>query len=184
MAHSVLVDSLKTAANSARSQGNPLFFLNKLESIHANWHSRTFTARRLGFLIFHWQVIEFFKLARCPQLWSGGIRPFRSADFTNFGSSYPVTVRAKPADINSLANFSIAVETWHNDAHMAVGMAFNIENDMMNPSVNIYYREFWRLHYFINDKFLQELRRYDSAGSVTKKIDLIEANQHPELHRI
>lgn len=184
MAHSILADALKAAANSARSQGNPLLFLNQLESIHANWHSRTFAARRLGFLTFHWQVIEFFKLARCPQLWSGGIKPFRGTDFTNFGSPYSATVHAKSDDIDSLADFSMATESWHNDAHMAVGMAFNIENDMMNPSVNIYYREFWRLHYFINSKFLRELSRYDSTGSVTKKIDRLETNKHSELHRI
>ncbi len=67
---------------------------------------------------------------------------------------------------------------------MAVGDAFGITNDMMNPRVNIYYREFWRLHYFINDKFLEELRRYDPAGSVTQKIGRLEQNQHANLYRI
>ena len=141
-------------------------------------------ARGLGFLSFHWFVIETFKRANCPSLWSGGIRSFRLVDFTNFGWSYNVTARARANDINSLASFSLAIESWHNDAHMAVGQAFGIADEMMNPRVNIYYREFWRLHYFINDKFLAELRRYDSSGTVSQKINRLEQNQHSNLYRI
>jgi hypothetical protein len=98
--------------------------------------------------------------------------------------AHSVTVRARASDINSLANFSVGIESWHNDAHMAVGEAFGIEDDMMNPRVNIYYREFWRLHYFINDRFLAELRRYDSSGTVTQKMNRLEQNQHNNLYRI
>lgn len=184
MAHSVLVNTLRTAANSARNAGNPMLFLNELESMHVNWHSRTFNARRLGFLSFHWYVIEAFKRARCPRLWSGGVRAFRNADFNAFGWPYSVTTRASAGDFNSLADFSLAMESWHNDAHMAVGTAFGIANDMMNPGVNIYYREFWRLHYFINGKFLTELRRYDPAGTAKRKIERLETDHHHEMHRI
>jgi hypothetical protein len=184
MAHSILETSLNSAATDARNAGNPMLFLNRLEPIHDNWHRRTFNARGLGFLSFHWFVIEAFKRANCPSLWSGGVRPFRPADFTNFGWSYNVTVRARGNDINSLASFSLSIESWHNDAHMAVGQAFGIEDDMMNPRVNIYYREFWRLHYFINDRFLAELRRYDSSGTVTQKMNRLEQNQHNNLYRI
>jgi len=184
MSHSILTASLTSAANSSLDAGNPMLFLDQLESIHQNWHQRTFNARRLGFLVFHWTVVEAFKRAKCPSVWTGGIRPFRPKDFTDFGWSYNVTIRATNKDIDSLADFSLAIESWHNDAHMAVGNAFGIANDMMDPRVNIYHREFWRLHYFINTKFLRELRRYDSSGSATKKIERLEADQHMNLHRI
>lgn len=184
MAHTILENNLNTAAADARNSGNPLLFLNRLEPIHDNWHRRTFSARGLGFLSFHWFVIEAFKRARCPSLWAGGIRPFRAVDFTNFGWSYNVTARAQANDIDSLAGVSLAIESWHNDAHMAVGEAFGIANDMMNPRVNIYYREFWRLHYFINDKFLAQLRRYDSGGTDNQKMGRLEQNQHGNLYRI
>ncbi len=184
MAHTLLTASLESAADSALDAGNPMLFLNRLEPIHQNWHQRTFNARRLGFLVFHWTVIEEFKRAKCASLWTGGVRPFRPKDFTDFGWSYNVAARASNGDIDSLADFSLAIESWHNDAHMAVGTAFVIEDDMMNPRVNIYYREFWRLHYFINARFIRELRRYDPTGSVVKKIERLENNQHTNLHRI
>ena len=184
MAHTMLISTLESAATTARDMGNPMLFLNRLESVHLNWHGRTFATRGLGFLTFHWYVIESFKKARCPGLWTGGVRAFRSADFTRFGSSYDITERARPGDIDSLANFSIAIETWHNEAHMAVGMAFGISDEMMDPRINIYYREFWRLHYFINAKFTRELKRYDSSGSSAKKIERLETNQHTNLYRI
>ena len=184
MAHSMLSTSLKSAADRALEVRDPMAFLGRLEAIHLNWHNRTFSTRRLGFLVFHWTVIEEFKRARGPAIWTGGIRPFRPQDFTSFGWSYNVTERAQKQDIDSLVNFSTAIESWHNDAHMAVGMAFGNENDMMNPQANIYLQQFWRLHYFINTKFLRELRRYDPAGTVLKKIDRLEDDQHINLHRI
>ena len=161
-----------------------MLFLNQLESIHENWHRRTFNARALGFLSFHWFVIESFRNARCPSLWAGGVRAFRRVDFTYFGWPYNVTNRAQSNDIDSLASFSLEIESWHNDAHMAIGQQFGITDDMMNPRVNIYYREFWRLHYFINDRFLVELRRYDSSGAVNQKIARLQQNQHTNIHRI
>ena len=184
MAHSILEQNLKDAAKNAKNSGNPMLFLNRLEAIHPNWHNRTFAARGLGFLTFHWWVIETFKDARCPSLWTGGIHAFSAANVTSFGWPYNVTVRANAGDIASLADFSLAMERWHNDAHMAVGDAFGITNDMMNPAANSYYREFWRLHYFINGKFLAQLRRYDSSGSVSQKIARLEQNQHSNLYRI
>lgn len=184
MAHSIIESVLNSAANDARSAGNPMLFLNRLEPMHDNWHRRTFSARGLGFLTFHWRVIEAFKQARGPSLWGSGVRPYTTANFASFGWPYNVTVRARAGDIGSLATFSNAMETWHNDAHMAVGEASGIGNDMMDPRVNIYYREFWRLHYFINDRFTAELRRYDAGGSVVQKMNRLEQNQHANLFRI
>jgi hypothetical protein len=184
MAHSMLRTSLKAAADAARTAADPMVFLNRLESIHPAWHLRTFVARRYGFLTFHWVVIEEFKRAKCPSLWPSGIRAFTAADFTTFGWPYNVTSQARANDFASLATFSTDMEAWHNDAHMAVGMYFNIEDEMMNPAQNIYRPQFWRLHYFINGKFLAELRRYDSTGSAKAKIGRLETAQHANLYRI
>ncbi len=184
MAHSLILTTLESASDEARDAGNPIRFLNRLESLHANWHARSFTRRGLGFLSFHWYVLEHFRRARCPNLWTGGVRPFRPTDFATFGWPYDVTARARASDIQSLADCSQAIEVWHNDAHMAVGMAFGIENDMMDPRVNIYYREFWRLHYFINRRFLRELRRYYATGSSRRKIEQLDSDHHDRLHEV
>ena len=184
MSHSLLVSALESAAQDVRASGNPMLFLNRLESTHPNWHNRTYQARGMGFLSFHWQVVQSFKDARCPSLWSNGVKPFTTSDFKKFGWPYSVTARARAGDFQSLADFSIATENWHNDAHMAVGRAFGIENEMMDPAANIYYREFWRLHDFINSKLRVELRRYDSAGSEAQKIDRLETAHHSTLFKI
>lgn len=184
MAHSMLITALETAARDARSAGNAMLFLNRLESNHTNWHNRSLSARGLGFLIYHWYVIKSFRQARAANLWTGGIRPFRPVDFANFGWPYDVSASAHSGDFASLADFSIAIETWHNDAHMAVGVAFGIADEMMNPSINIYHREFWRLHYFINNRFLTEIRRFDSAGSVAQKVQRLETSHHGDLYRV
>ena len=184
MAHSMLRASLKAAADAARSAANPMVFLNRLESIHPAWHLRTFASRRYGFLTFHWVVIQEFKRAGCPSLWPGGIRAFTVADFSTFGWPYSVASHAQAGNFASLAAFSSEMESWHNDAHMAVGMYFNIEDEMMDPAQNIYRPQFWRLHYFINGKFLPELRRYDAAGSARAKISRLETTQHANLYRI
>lgn len=184
MAHSMLESALESAAKASLDANSPMVFLNGLESIHANWHRRRFATRGLGFLIFHWEVLEAFRRCLGPSIWSRGVKSFRPSDFTKFGWSYNVTSRASKDNLQSLANFSLAIETWHNEAHMAIGMAFDIEDEMMDPTVNIYYREFWRLHYFINDRFLREIRRYDSVGSVAAKIERIERDHHDSVHEI
>ena len=89
-------------------------------------------------------------------------------------------------DVNvaSLAGFSQAIEGWHGQAHMAVGMAIGRETEMMDPTQNIYLREFWRLHYFINGRFLPELRRYDTSGTARAKIERLGTEHHAELGQI
>ena len=57
---------------------------------------------------------------------------------------------------------------------MAIGMDIGRADEMMDPALNIYLREFWRLHYFINARFLPELRRYDTSGTARAKIERSE----------
>ena len=184
MAHSFLITALDNARREATQSRDPLRFLSRLESIHPGWHQTPFTARSLGFFSFHWYVIDAFKKAKGPQLWSGGVRAFTRANFRTFGWPYDVTLRAKDGDIASLAAFSQAVERWHGQAHMAVGMAIGRETEMMDPAQNIYLREFWRLHYFINGRFLPELRRYDTSGTARAKIERLGTEHHAELGQI
>ncbi len=184
MAHSILETALDSAAKTSLDNNNPMLFLNGLEAIHTNWHRRRFDARGMGFLIFHWNVIERFRRCKGPTTWNGGVKSFRPADFTKFGASYTVTTHAREGDLESVAAFSLEAERWHNDAHMAIGMEFGIENEMMDPAVNIYYREFWRLHYFINDRFVRELKKFDRAGAPPAKIRGIEENHHNDVHKI
>jgi hypothetical protein len=62
------------------------------------------------------------------------------------------------ADLQGLADYSRAIERWHNvEGHMVVGNVTGRGEDMMDPRVNIFFPEFWRLHYFINDRFEDQL---------------------------
>ena len=184
MAHSFFITALENARREALQSHDAVRFLSRLESIHPAWHQTPFVARSLGFLSFHWYLGEEFKKAKGPQLWPGGIKPFTRADFKRVGWPYNVTLRAKNDDVASLAAFSLAIEKWHNQAHMAIGMDIRREDEMMNPALNIYLREFWRLHYFINARFLPELRKYDTSGTARTKIERLGTQHEPELGRI
>lgn len=184
MAHSFLITALETARREALQSRDALRFLSRLESIHLGWHQTALAARSLGFLSFHWYVIDEFKRSKGPQLWPGGVRPFTRGDFRRFGWPYDVTLRARDGDFASLAGFSLAIERWHGQAHMAVGMAIGQEDEMMAPAQNIYLREFWRLHYFINGRLLPELRRYDKSGTARAKIERLATEHHAELGQI
>jgi hypothetical protein len=184
MSHSFTVTTLNSIGSESRRRGDPLYYLNRLSPIHVRWHMGTFNTRTVGFLAFHWHVIENLKKSNGETIWQGGVTPFTGGDFTRFGHSYNVTTVAQRGDINTLANFSRAMESWHNEAHMAVGMADHNMGTMMDPARNIYLRDFWRLHYFINDRFLEQLTNYDPTGSVQSRINRIERNQHADVGRI
>ena len=71
------------------------------------------------------------------------------------------------------------MENWHNQAHMAVEMATG--ENMMDPATNIFLRNFWRLHYFINARFLEALALYDATSAVKQKIAKIERTHESRL---
>jgi hypothetical protein len=48
------------------------------------------------------------------------------------------------------------------------------------PATNILLRNFWRLHYFINARFLEALTTYDSVGSVTKRLMVSKRTMSPD----
>jgi hypothetical protein len=96
---------------------------------------------------------------------------------------------ADAGDLRGLADYSLALERWHNvEGHMVVGMVTGRGEDMMNPLVNIFFPEFWRLHYFINERFEEQLATYAQSahpdlGLTTPHgiIDHIEQSHHAVL---
>jgi hypothetical protein len=155
-------------------------FLNGLGPIHVVWHT---TPVSHGFLIFHWEVIKHFKAVGGPAQF-GGVTAFTTTQLTNFGAAYNVNVTMGRGDIAALRAFSSAIQSWHNGAHMRIQAATGL--NMMDAGTNIYLREFWRLHYFINAKFESKLRSYRqvSTQSIPTVIANIESNNHSLVSRI
>ena len=153
-------------------------FLNGLAEIHFDWHT---TRRTHGFMLFHADVVGRFKAVGGPGRF-GGVTPFTRGELASFDAPYEVTTTASQADPASLRRFSREVETWHNNAHMAVEMALGV--DMMNPKTNIYVEEFWKLHYFIQARFAAELRRFRPGVKQPTVIARIEDRHHPFVPRI
>ena len=83
--------------------------------------------------------------------------------------------------LGDLENYSAAVEGWHNDAHMIIGEVTGL--DMMDPLANVFFTEFWNLHFFINERFEEQLGFYASAShpQLRRKAKIVEhiEDQHP-----
>lgn len=154
------------------SAGDWRTFIRKLGPLHARWHlEHNGGTATLGFLIFHWELIARFKKSGADQGLGGlhGIHAYTASQLTTFGAHYGVTDQVQAHDLASFEIYSGDVEAWHNDAHMAVGMA--VHHDLMNPRTNVRRPEFWRLHYFINAKFAEQLHHY--AGGPATPHDVV-----------
>ena len=105
----------------------------------------------------------------------GGISPFSNGELAGFHADYNVNVAVGKQNLPELEDFSNELEAWHNDAHMNIGMA--IHQNLMNPKTNVKIPAFWRLHYFINDRFEEKLQlfRASPADSVPQVIAGLEA---------
>ncbi len=68
---------------------------------------------------------------------------------------------ADSQSLQELIAYSTAIEGWHNEAHMVVGMANGI--DLMNPRTNVFLPQFWNLHFFINARLEEHLTSYAAA---------------------
>lgn len=185
--HSFALTQIQDITNQAMRQNGtarPQTFLRLLGPIHDRWHKTS--ARRIGFLLFHWHVIESFKKVGGPQF-LGGIMPFSLNDFRSMRVPYDVNVPISNGNIAQLIDFSDRIERWHGDAHMAIETKYNVP--MMNPLVNIQYPQFWRLHYFINSMFIGALKQYFGARSstptqVSNWINTIEQTNHTSVPSI
>ena len=71
---------------------------------------------------------------------------------------FDADVAVPSGGLDELRRFSGSIEGWHNNAHMAISMADDV--DMMNALTNIWLRQFWRLHFFINREFEKKLKAY------------------------
>lgn len=162
----------------ANSAGDWRAFIRRLGPLHAQWHTEHNSGQAtLGFLLFHWELIQRFKKVGADQGLGGlsGIQPYTEAQLANFSAPYNVTDVVAKGDVTSFESFSGDLEAWHNDAHMQVGMATG--HNLMNPRTNVRRPEFWRLHYFINDRFEAQLTTF--AGGPTPPATVVaqlEAN--------
>jgi hypothetical protein len=143
----------------------PKVFLKKLGPIHFAWHmAHNSGTADTGFLIFHWELIQRFKKVGADA-YLGGIAPFSTAELSGFNSGYNVNVTVSKQNVTELEDFSNELEQWHNDAHMNIGMA--IHKNLMNPKTNVKIPQFWRLHYFINDRFEEKLHSFRASPADT-----------------
>ena len=166
----------------AGSGGDWRVFIRRLGPLHAQWHQEhNGGVATLGFLLFHWELIERFKKAGADMGLGGlhGIQPFTEAQFASFGAPYNVAEVVTRGSVPSFEVFSGDLEAWHNDAHMQVGMATG--HNLMNPRTNVRRPEFWRLHYFINDRFEEQLANY-AAGAAAAVVAQLVANPGAAAH--
>lgn len=191
--HSNLEQILKSYEQRAAAQHAPNEYLRQLAPLHNRWHGFSLGARPIGFLLFHSHLIKHFKGAGLEQQMH--TTAYTVADFSPGGvfanSDWPAWMGAVPvaASLQGLADYSLALERWHNvEGHMVVGMVTGRGNDMMNPLVNIFFPEFWRLHYFINERFNEQLITYAASAHAglgltepDKIIDHIETTHHTAL---
>src|SRR5687767_8176074 len=64
-------------------------------------------------------------------------------------------------NVEDLIRYSRQLELCHYGWHMAIEE--RTRTPLMDPYVNIYYRAFWYLHFFINNEFEAQLNSYRSA---------------------
>jgi hypothetical protein len=148
------------------SGGDWRVFIRQLGPLHAQWQVEHQAGQAaLGFRLFHWELIQRFRAVAADAGLGGltGIQPYTEPQLANFGAPYSVLETVSAGDVAELETFSGDLEAWHNDVHMQIGMATG--RNLMNPRTNVRLREFWRLHYFINDRFEEQLAHY-SADAV------------------
>ena len=181
MSHSQTVRIINHYAKEAIQQRDPLVFLQDLGPLHSRWHG-TSLRNNLGFLLFHWHVVMAFKKCHADRIWPSGVQPFSLAEWNQFGWPYNLTFNVNSGDFDSLAAFSSDIEGWHNEAHMAVEMATG--EDMMDPATNIFLRNFWRLHYFIDARFVEALDKFDGTGTVKQQVSRLERRHEGRLGEV
>lgn len=152
MAHAPTRDILAQLASE--NADDPGGFLEGLSDIHADWHGEF--VRTYGFMLFHNRVVRYFQGIVNAQL-QQPVEPYTPTELQQMGVA-PLNADPNMAtSLGGLAAFSAAVENWHNAAHGAIGDATGVP--MMDARQNIFFRAFWRLHYFIDALFRAALER-------------------------
>ncbi|MBA3749962.1 MAG: hypothetical protein H0X03_03555 [Nitrosopumilus sp.] len=164
--HIGVVRNLQRMADEAKRNGNPPLFLTRFSPVHVRWHG---SSRIPGFLLFHWHAVEHVKDLGIDSML--GVNPyvvndfrpggdFADADWDDYMGSF-----GPSSTLDELAEYSFQLENWHNNSHMVIGNATG--TDLMNPATNIFLREFWNLHFFINQRFENEMKSYAEANHPT-----------------
>jgi hypothetical protein len=160
--HSFTLDQLQSFDEQARQQDNPHLYLQLLSPLHDQWHR---VARRVGFLLFHWHVVGHYRALGLDQ--QMGVTGYAASDFDPGGDFAQAGWTASMGSVgdsqslDELIDYSRAIEGWHNEAHMVVGMVSGV--DLMNPLTNVFLPQFWNLHLFINARFDEQLASYAQA---------------------
>ena len=184
--HSVMLNRLRTFEDQARQANNPPLFLQLLSPLHALWHDPS-RRRRVGFLLFHWHVIQHFTALSLDGVMH--VQADTVADFSTSGrfaeGDWNASMGAvgDSTSLQELVDYSAAIEGWHNEAHMVIGDVTGL--DMMNPRANVFFTEFWNLHFFINERFEEQMDAYaqathpqlEGAAAIVAHIE----EQHPSV---
>ncbi|MCZ6652020.1 MAG: hypothetical protein O7D91_03220 [Planctomycetota bacterium] len=182
MAHESTRDALITIAND--NNGDALGFLEAFSPIHRNWHGRE---RTYGFLLFHHRVVRYFMAIVNPRI-GAPVEPFTTAEFAAMGVNPYAENPENTASLSDLAAYSADIQRWHNGAHASIQVATGVP--MMNAAENIFYRVFWQLHLFIDEKFKVRLGQYEAEVHPNAFLNVsaiaahIEVSHHAWVPRI
>jgi hypothetical protein len=182
VSHAPFRDRLVALAGATTQ--DPGGFLEGLSSIHGDWHSQF---RGYGFLLFHNRVVRSFKAIVLPAV-DPPIAAFTDQDFQGMGVQ-PFQEDLSSVDtLGGLADASMSIESWHDTTHMGIGTATG--TPMMDPIQNIFFRPFWRLHFYIDDLFESTLQQYGNRAHPNQFVIAaaiaghIEARHHGWVRRI
>lgn len=132
---------------AADHENDPLGFLWEFAPVHDWWHSQPRATRPIGFLTFHWIVIQNF-----GKTFSGGQIPVEPSPLFQF----PGIFNNPGQFVNSLdllEEYSNDLESWHNQVHQSVGGTF------LDAAQNVYLSIFWQFHTFLNLRFVEALNQ-------------------------
>ncbi len=182
MSNETTRDALITIANN--NNGDALGFLEAFSPLHNGWHGNP---RTYGFLLFHHRVVRYFNAIVNSQI-NPQVIAFTDGDFTNMNIN---VFGGTPQNITSLSDLealSSDIEGWHNGAHAGIQVATGVP--MMDAAENIFYRVFWRLHLFIDERFIDGLQQYEAAIHANAFLNVsaiaahIEVSHHSWVPRI
>jgi hypothetical protein len=165
------INYLLNIATEALRANNARLFLDRFSSYHAAFHRRDITSRDIGFLMYHWCVIYYFRTLALDRIMN--ITPYTIRDFMPWGRFYTGNVFCGTwlerillsRNINDLIRFSWQLELCHNEWHAGIETVTGAP--MMDPARNIYFQAFWNLHFFIDSLFVQQLIGYRDANNLS-----------------
>jgi hypothetical protein len=88
------------------------------------------------------------------------VTPYTDAGFRDIGIEPFSGGPERASSLGDLRLLSENIENWHNGAHARIQVATGVP--MMNAAENIFYRVFWQLHFYIDDRFKEGLQQYEA----------------------